>query len=170
MPGRNISILLNSIYFENLFRDIGFSSSYCFVPVYLPFNTSRFATKLAPNRNTNTKPRHSRFCIKQSIKNLIKKLLSSLNMPPKRNKDVFTWTDDESSLLLSITADYRAQKLLEGIDWESVQAKYSDIAGRMMEYLRKQHEMGGTEKDYQHRADEITKEKVATKLKAVRLK
>ena len=35
MPGRNISILLNLIYFENLFRDIGFSSSYCFVPVYL---------------------------------------------------------------------------------------------------------------------------------------
>eukprot|EP00795_Rhopilema_esculentum_P007625 gene7624-13439_t len=75
-------------------------------------------------------------------------------MPPKRNEDVFTWTDDESSLLLSITADYRAQKLLEGIDWESVQAKYSDIAGRMMEYLRKQHEMGGTEKDYPHRNHE----------------
>ena len=35
MPGRNISILLNLIYFENLFRDIGFSSSHCFVPVYL---------------------------------------------------------------------------------------------------------------------------------------
>ena len=35
MPGRNISILLNYIYFENLFRDIGFSSSYCFFPVYL---------------------------------------------------------------------------------------------------------------------------------------
>ena len=37
MPGRNISILLNLIYFENLFRDIGFSSSYCFVPVYLSY-------------------------------------------------------------------------------------------------------------------------------------
>ena len=37
MPGRNISILLNLIYFENLFREIGFSSSYCFVPVYLKF-------------------------------------------------------------------------------------------------------------------------------------
>ena len=37
MPGRNISTLLNLIYFENLFRDIGFSSSYCFVPVYLSF-------------------------------------------------------------------------------------------------------------------------------------
>ena len=36
MPGRN-RILLNLIYFENLFRDIGFSSSYCFVPVYLSF-------------------------------------------------------------------------------------------------------------------------------------
>ena len=35
MPGRNISILLNLIYFENLFRDIGFSSSSCFVPGYL---------------------------------------------------------------------------------------------------------------------------------------
>ena len=40
MPGRNISKLLNLIYFENLFRDIGFSSSYCFVPVYQPFHPS----------------------------------------------------------------------------------------------------------------------------------
>ena len=58
-------------------------------------------------------------------------------MPSKRNEDLFTWTDDESNLLLSSTADYRAQKLLEGIDWESAQAKYSDISGRMTEYLRK---------------------------------
>ena len=91
-------------------------------------------------------------------------------MPPKRKEDVFTWTDDEAALLLSITADYRAQKLSEGVDWESVQAKYCDIARRMIEYLRKHHEIGGTDKDYPHQTDEITKERVATKLKAVRLK
>ena len=72
--------------------------------------------------------------------------------------------------MLSITADYRAQKLSEGIDWESVQAKHCDVAARMVEYLRKYQETDGSDKDYPHRAEEITKEKVATKLKAIRLK
>ena len=35
MPGE--ILVLNLIYFENLFRYIGFSSSYCFVPVYLSY-------------------------------------------------------------------------------------------------------------------------------------
>ena len=54
MPGQNISILLNLIYFENLFRDIGFSLSYCFVPVYLlffinlPFFTAQTEILLSP--------------------------------------------------------------------------------------------------------------------------
>ena len=80
------------------------------------------------------------------------------------------WTDDEAALLLSIKANYRAQKLSEGDDWESVQAKCCDIARRMIDYLRKHHDIGGTDKDYPHQTDEITKERVATKLKAIRVK
>ena len=95
-------------------------------------------------------------------------------MPQKRkaagDECIFTWTDDETELLLSITADYRTQNIAEGLDWESIQNKYSDIAERMVEALRKYNERDGSGKDYKHKPEEITKEKVATKLKAVRKK
>ena len=100
-------------------------------------------------------------------------------MPPKRkaagDECFFTWTDDETQILLNITADYRTQNIAEGLDWESIQSKYSDIAERMAEALQKYYEQNGSGKDYKHKAEEITKEKVvkekvATKLKAVRKK
>ena len=95
-------------------------------------------------------------------------------MPPKRKvageENIFTWTDDESLLLLNITADYKNQNISEGLDWESIQNKYADIAERMVEALQKYNEQGSSGKDYKHKPEEITKEKVATKLKAVRKK
>ena len=95
-------------------------------------------------------------------------------MPQKRkaagDECIFTWTDDETELLLSISADYRTQNIAEGLDWESIKNKYSDIAERMVEALRKYNERDGSGKDYKHKPEEITKEKVATKLKAVRKK
>ena len=94
-------------------------------------------------------------------------------MPPKRKlageENIFTWTDDESQLLFNITADHKNQNIAEGLDWE-VQNKYSDIADGMVEALQKYNEQSGSGKDYKHKPREITKEKVATKLKAVRKK
>ena len=45
----------------------------------------------------------------------------------------FVWSDYEVELLLDITIEYRAQKMLSGIDWESVTSKYADIANRFIE-------------------------------------
>ena len=99
-------------------------------------------------------------------------------MPPKRAKKngqnerkEFVWTDDETELLLSVTNDYKVRQLAEGICWESVRSKYADIA----ELLKKEvpgSEEGAREigKDYQHKAEEITKEVVTTKLKAIKKK
>lgn len=95
-------------------------------------------------------------------------------MPPKRKtageEGIFTWTDDEIHLLLNIKADYRAQKIGEELDWERIRNNYFDIADRMVEALRKYNDHDGSGKDYKHNPEEITKEKVATKLKAVRKK
>ena len=62
MPGRNISILLNLIYFENLFRDIGFSSFYCFVPVYLSKNTAPVIRPLGQMKKRLEASRALTFC------------------------------------------------------------------------------------------------------------
>ena len=45
----------NLIYFENLFRDIGFSSSYCFVPVYLSVKMLPFPQHFRVDFRRNTK-------------------------------------------------------------------------------------------------------------------
>ena len=83
----------------------------------------------------------------------------------------FVWSDDEVELLLDITIEYRAQKMLSGIDWESVTSKYADIANRFIDVVEEYKTSSeDSSKDYRHCGEEITKEKVATKLKAARKK
>ena len=47
----------------------------------------------------------------------------------------FKWTADEAKLLLKVTRDYTVLKAEEGVDWESMQSKYSDILNRMLTEL-----------------------------------
>ena len=90
--------------------------------------------------------------------------------PRQSGEESFKWTDDETVLLLHTVADYRTQKLEEGIDWERVRAKYYDIACKMAEHVRNYQEQERTDKDYPHSCEEITKERVASKLKSIRHK
>ena len=41
---------------------------------------------------------------------------------------IFTWTDEESALVLQTVLDYRTAKVSLGHDWETVKSKYNDIA------------------------------------------
>ena len=97
-------------------------------------------------------------------------------MPPTRKttggEETFIWTDDEVELLLNIAIDYKAQKLVQGVSWESVQSKYNDIAERLAQHLSsyQQSNPDAIDKDYPHDSIEITREKVSTKLKAIRSK
>ena len=59
-----------------------------------------------------------------------------MEMPPKKTasrnssdneKKEFVWCDDEVELLLNVTADYKATKAAESVDWESVKKKYKDV-------------------------------------------
>ena len=40
----------------------------------------------------------------------------------------FTWPDEEINLLLHVVIDYKAGKVGEGVDWETVRRKYEDVA------------------------------------------
>ena len=86
-------------------------------------------------------------------------------------KDTFKWSDDEAELLLKVTHDYKVFKAAEGVDWESVQSKYSDICKRMVDELPETpDEAKELNKDYPHKKNELTKQVVTTKLKAIRTK
>ena len=103
-------------------------------------------------------------------------------MPPKNSKKKnakankkkeFVWTDDEALLLLTVAKDYKIKHLVEGICWESVRTKYSDMLELFVKELPSNDEerkrIQGV-KDYPHKPEELTKETLTTKLKAIRTK
>ena len=42
---------------------------------------------------------------------------------------LFTWTDEETALLLRVVMEYKIYKMEGGSDWETVKQKYEDIKG-----------------------------------------
>ena len=96
-------------------------------------------------------------------------------MPPRPRKsasgeEYLNWTADEVLLLLNIAIEYKTHNMSQGKDWESMQSNYVDIAERMKQYLRHCGEADSIGKDYPHSPDDLSKEKVSSKLKAVRTK
>ncbi|KAL2095637.1 hypothetical protein ACEWY4_007785 [Coilia grayii] len=80
----------------------------------------------------------------------------------------FAWMDDEVELLLRVTSEYKSQKALESVDWETCVTKYGDILRRFVsEYP---FSTVREDKDFPHKEEEITKSALTTKLKAIRIK
>ena len=92
-------------------------------------------------------------------------------MPKTTGKKEFHWTDDESELLLTATHQYKIRCISEGTPWESVKSKYSDILEIFRAELPSSKEdRASLTKDYPHQANEVTKEILTSKLKAIRNK
>lgn len=98
-------------------------------------------------------------------------------MPPKKklsekkSKKEFIWTDDEAQLLLDVAHDYKVKHLVEGTCWESVKTKYYDILELFRKELPQSTEQARhLAKDYPHKPDEVSKEVLTSKLKAIRIK
>ena len=90
----------------------------------------------------------------------------------KEKPDNFVWTDDEVQLLLKVTREYKVNKEMENIDWESVQTKYSDMLRILMDQLPTSPTDEGKKigKDNPHKKEEITKATLTSKLKSIRRK
>ena len=93
-------------------------------------------------------------------------------MPPKKKgKKDFVWTDDEAELPLNVTHHYKVQQLAEGMCWESVKTKYTNILALFRKELPADEEQARRlTKDYPHKPEQINSEVLTTKLKAVRVK
>jgi hypothetical protein len=72
-------------------------------------------------------------------------------MASAAKKTIFTWSDEQISLLLECTLDFKAECLKENTDFESVRTKYNDIAKKL-----------------QQQGENIDKERVGAKLKKIR--
>lgn len=75
----------------------------------------------------------------------------------------FVWTDSEVELLLRVALDYKANKELDNVDWESCQTKYRDMLALFLEQYPSE-----TSEEYPHVKEEITRAHLTTKMKAVR--
>ena len=79
----------------------------------------------------------------------------------------FLWTEHEIGLLLEVISDYKASKIVQGQDWESVRTKYEDIAERLHAVYPKE----GKLEEYPHTADPsvITKDRILSKIKRIKI-
>ena len=76
--------------------------------------------------------------------------------------------DDEVELILNIANDYKVLKVAESMDWESVKSKYSDICDLFIAALT--DDDSDVKNNFPHKKEEVTKQIVTSKLKAIRLK
>lgn len=84
------------------------------------------------------------------------------------------WTDSEVELLLEAVKQYASECSFNGVDWEGVRAKYEKITQIFIERYPKiqdgetQSEEERQEYPRSRQLDEITKQRVAAKLKTIR--
>ena len=85
----------------------------------------------------------------------------------KTTEDIFAWTDHEIELLLETVKSYSSQCSYEGKDWESIKSKYDKIKELFTESYPKE-----SEEEFPKLSvlDSITKERVAAKVKQLRVK
>ena len=96
-------------------------------------------------------------------------------MPPKikirrseedSNKS-FTWSEEEIQLLLEVILHYKSDKAGQGIDWESVKSKDCDIRNS---FLKRYPKNGDDQHIYHEDLSIFTKERLISKVKALRTK
>ena len=92
-------------------------------------------------------------------------------MPPKKQpaKDKsFSWTDEETALMMRIVIDYKAFKSQLGLDWETVKNKYEEIAIRFQEAYPKKENCSVDEFPNCEDPTVIDKSRICPKLKRLK--
>ena len=80
----------------------------------------------------------------------------------------FTWTDEETSLLLHVASSYKTDKTTEGKDWQSVRTKYEDLLQLFIERYPKNNEDDLEQFPNSKDTNVFTKEKIVAKLKRIK--
>ena len=85
----------------------------------------------------------------------------------KSKKIQFSWTEEETALLLKIVLDYKVSKLAGGQDWETVRTKYEDITSKLQASYPKDEE---ERTEFPHLATkaEFTKERLTAKIEKIK--
>ena len=82
-------------------------------------------------------------------------------MPPNE----FSWTDEETELLLAAALEYKTEKAASGVDWESVRTKHEDIFSKFLEAYPSQKD-----ESFPHASKDFIKERITSRLKYLKSK
>ena len=80
----------------------------------------------------------------------------------KNGVESFKWTDDKIQLLLEVVKDYQSIQAQSNLDWMKIRSRYEQIAAKM----RNEYPVAPLD-EYPHTKEEITRERVAAKLKKI---
>ena len=88
----------------------------------------------------------------------------------KEGERNFIWTDDETSLLLQVVMDFKAQKSSQGLDWEAVKSRYEDITERFIANYPKNEDSGLPCEAFPNKNNTgvFTKERILRKIKRIK--
>ena len=79
---------------------------------------------------------------------------------------MFSWTDEETALLMKVILGYKTTKLSEGKDWETIRSKSDDIKQKFSEHYpneaTEEFPRGGNAKE------EFTKDRINSKVKKIK--
>ncbi len=84
----------------------------------------------------------------------------------KSKKVQFSWTEEETALLLKVVLDYKVSKLAGGQDWETVRTKYEDITSKFQALYPEEADSVA----FPHLATkkEFSKERLTAKIKKIK--
>ncbi len=91
---------------------------------------------------------------------------SQTNKGKNVERKIFTWSDEETALLLHVTLAYKTTKISEGKDWETIRSKYDDILKDFIEQYPK--EISEEFPREEPISGEFTKERLNAKLKKIK--
>ena len=83
----------------------------------------------------------------------------------------FIWADDETSLLLRVVMDFKAQKSSQGLDWETVKNRHEDKTQRFIANYPKNEDSGLSCEAFPNKnnASVFTKERILSKIKHIKI-
>ena len=89
--------------------------------------------------------------------------------PSKSAEKNFTWTDEETALLVQVIIDYKAAKISKGLELETIKNKYEEITKNFIERYPRSEDGVRTE-EFPNTMDPsiFTKDRVAPKIKRIK--
>lgn len=105
-----------------------------------------------------------------SFQNGVQKEKRKANSDGSTDNEYFTWTDEETALLLNVALSYKNENTCEGEEWESIRTRYEELQELFIERYPNNDEFKVDPAQFPNCEDTsiFSKEKINAKLKRIK--